>query len=498
MSLIAFILICADTKQVEAYEEVVIVIDPGHGGSGEEDESNSGAINDLIQEKDVNLITANALADYLEEYGNVAVYLTRTEDVKMTLQERVDYAKQLDADYLISVHYNASANHNFFGTEIYTSAFGQMYAKGHALSECIMNKWSESGEFEKDIKTRIGKNGADYYGLIRMGTAAEIPTIILEHGYLDNEHDFSHLQDSQAWVDKGRLDAQGIIDYLGLEKGIVKEKIEPTVQTATPAKAVMPDDTAPEDVRFDIIEYNPESGDFSYEVEASDNDSKLVYYGFSQGAADINTVFSDLKEWDSDRSIQKGVAHIEPGHKGAVSLRVYNSYELSTDVIFEDIGKAKVSNKDIMSTGNDGALGMDDDGAYGAGGDNDDAYSTGDDSTGSDDYEDIEDDSNDGNDPEVMSTNKTNDSNDSSKEDIEDEDPRTPEEKEEMRQRMKDAIDMTQTITESSRRKLVVALIVALLFGTFLVIFIVVSVIKYIKKIHDGDQHGDYSDRYFD
>ena len=58
---------------------------------------------------------------------------------------------------IVSVHYNASADHNFFGSEIFTSAYGECYATGHALAEHIMDKWVAEGNIRKDIKTRIGK-----------------------------------------------------------------------------------------------------------------------------------------------------------------------------------------------------------------------------------------------------------------------------------------------------------------------------------------------------
>ena len=176
--------------KTKAYENLIIVIDPGHGGFSTENETDTGAHYNDVYEKQIDLITAKALYDELSQYGNLTVYMTRTEDVHMDLQDRVDFAKALNADYLISVHNNPRAHHRVYGTEIFTSAFGEEYAKGHSLAETINSWWVEDGNVSKGIKTRIGKNG-DYYGVIRMGREAGIPTIILEHGYLDNDTDFT-------------------------------------------------------------------------------------------------------------------------------------------------------------------------------------------------------------------------------------------------------------------------------------------------------------------
>ncbi|MBR4575522.1 MAG: N-acetylmuramoyl-L-alanine amidase, partial [Lachnospiraceae bacterium] len=112
--------LCAPCR-ADASPVVTIVIDPGHGGRSEEaDETNSGCKYHGLEEKNVNLVTALAMYDELNEYGNVDVYLTRDVDGELSLARRVEFADEVNADVLISVHYNASADHNFFGSEIFT------------------------------------------------------------------------------------------------------------------------------------------------------------------------------------------------------------------------------------------------------------------------------------------------------------------------------------------------------------------------------------------
>lgn len=316
---------------VKAYDTVVVVIDPGHGGEVVEgnESSNAGAMYHDLLEKDINLITAKALKDELGQYGNVEVHLTRTEDVEMSLEERVQYAKSLNADVIVSVHYNASADHNFFGSEIFTSAFGECYAIGHSLAECIMDEWVDYGNIRKDIKTRIGQSGKDYYGVIRVGTGEQIPTIILEHGYLDNDKDYLRIKSEDAWRELGIRDARGIAAYFGLEKDMVRASVEPTRNIDIPNEPVMPDDTEPVGVKLVIDNYDARTGDIDFSLYAYDDESKLMYYGFVKDSADQDTVFEELELWTGKDGLLKGSYHVTPGYFGDLTATVFNTYQLN-------------------------------------------------------------------------------------------------------------------------------------------------------------------------
>ncbi|RPH94084.1 N-acetylmuramoyl-L-alanine amidase [candidate division KSB1 bacterium] len=78
-----------------------IVVDAGHGGKS------TGAIGPLgTNEKDVTLKWAQILKHELEDCGAV-VNLTRAEDADLGLYDRIDTARKLNADFLLSLHCNA-------------------------------------------------------------------------------------------------------------------------------------------------------------------------------------------------------------------------------------------------------------------------------------------------------------------------------------------------------------------------------------------------------
>lgn len=92
----------------------LIVVDAGHGGR------DPGAIGPHnIQEKDVTLMLAKALATALRQKLGVKVLLTRSDDRYLELRERTDYANRVGADLFISLHANASPSGKAYGLETY-------------------------------------------------------------------------------------------------------------------------------------------------------------------------------------------------------------------------------------------------------------------------------------------------------------------------------------------------------------------------------------------
>ncbi len=98
---------------------VVVVLDPGHGGT------DSGALGNGLQEKDLTLKIAKYCKEELEKYSGVTVYMTREDDrylgnrvgdAASDLANRVDKAKEWGADLLVSIHINSGGGQ---GVEVY-------------------------------------------------------------------------------------------------------------------------------------------------------------------------------------------------------------------------------------------------------------------------------------------------------------------------------------------------------------------------------------------
>jgi len=316
-------------QKANAAASINIIIDPGHGG--DLDETSWGACYNNLREKDVNLATAMALKKELEAYGNVNVFLTRTTDEGVTISQRVDRAQLVNADLIVSVHHNAKSHHLFYGGEIFVPSAGRNNAVGTGVAKQIIKQWSAAGVVSRGVKTRIGSNG-DYYGLIRIGAGKNIPTIILEHGYLDNPKDVTRLDEPADWEKNGKMDAAGIAEYFGLKKGVEQTQVWNNSSIKVPAGVVGDDRTAPTDVKLEINSYNPATGEVKYTVSAKEPESRCMYYGFAitcklDQAGNVVPDIKSLEVWNGKNQV-KGTTYVPAGYSGPVCVAVYNNYDL--------------------------------------------------------------------------------------------------------------------------------------------------------------------------
>lgn len=365
-ALICGILLCmlckpiyAYAAQVDSQDPVRIVIDPGHGGE------NLGADHNGYLEKDMSLIVAESMRDELEKYEGIEVYMTRTEDVDMSLEERVDYAEDVGADFFFCLHFNMSSEHDMYGAECWISAYGENYARGMDFSKIEMRALTDLGLYDRGIKTRLGNKG-NYYGVLRMADLAGIPAVIIEHCHLDNVND-EPFYDHHDWLVKyGKLDATAVAMYYGLkseELGVdySDQTYEPT---PVPSDVVRPDDTPPDYISVVYGEpYETESGMWiDAELTATDPDSRMLYYSYS---TDGGLHWSERYRWQDDQgqligdAILSDTIHttipVSSDRDMYVMFKVYNLFNLDTDSEVYYIQKT-VSDGDIYTEGSEGSV----------------------------------------------------------------------------------------------------------------------------------------------
>ena len=175
-----------------------IVLDPGHGGDFDED---LGAVYPPYSERDMTLFTAQLLKAELEMYDDVRVLMTRTDNSSVTLQQRVDYAHSVGADFLYSIHYNATGTHDIHGAEVYISVQKDMYERSFAMAWNTLQELTALGMHPKGVRVRMGRSGAsDYYGILRIASGYQMPAAIVEHCYLDEPTDRAFLAQGQSPV----------------------------------------------------------------------------------------------------------------------------------------------------------------------------------------------------------------------------------------------------------------------------------------------------------
>ena len=108
----------SNAQPINEQKKKVIVIDPGHGGT------DSGAISkEGLAEKDIVLDIARSILFWNKTLleSKYDIYLTRTKDSLISLDDRTKLARYLKPDVFISLHCNQIHDSNIQGCLLYTS-----------------------------------------------------------------------------------------------------------------------------------------------------------------------------------------------------------------------------------------------------------------------------------------------------------------------------------------------------------------------------------------
>ncbi len=216
----------AQEPQGDFAENVIIALDAGHGGGF------SGASYNGLIEKKLTLTVANEIKSYLEEnYTGMEVFLVRDKDsalsgdVAIDLEMRAEYAKSVNADVVVSLHFNASENHTQEGAMVFISHQENVTEISDELGHSILDELAALGIVDNGTRTRNSNdmfdedgNPLDYYAINRHCAKRDIPGIIVEHCFMDNDNDQVFIESEEKLKELAKADAIGIANYYGLVK----------------------------------------------------------------------------------------------------------------------------------------------------------------------------------------------------------------------------------------------------------------------------------------
>ena len=322
--IVAFAAFPEQGETAYAAEPVVVVIDPGHGGE------NLGTDYLPIPEKVYTMQVALYMKEELEKYNNVTVYLTHTEDIDMDLDERADFAKSVNADFLFSLHFNMSISHALYGSEVWVPSTGTLYSRGYSAGNEFLMQFEQMGLFNRGIKTRIGSKGTDYYGIIKHCALRDIPAIIVEHCHVDHINDVANIQSQSRLKELGVRDATAVARYFGLVKkdGEADYSAYAPLAVPVPEERVYNDTTAPVYLEEKLLDYNSNSRSATVELNALDYESPLQYYAFS---TDNGLTWSTLQAWNKGQNEMTVTVNIGYGKKDSLLFKVMNLYDIATN-----------------------------------------------------------------------------------------------------------------------------------------------------------------------
>lgn len=180
-----------------------IVVDAGHGGFDPGKVASDG-----VTEKTINLAIADKLCGFLEQ-GGAVIRTTRVEDSSLSeskrtdLKNRAEIANNSKADLFVSIHQNSFPKGSAKGAQVF---YYKGSEEGKKLADLIQTRLKEVVDIDNN---RVAKANDNYYVLKQI----EIPSVIVECGFLSNsvEHDMllsSEYQEKLAWAIY-----MGILDY---------------------------------------------------------------------------------------------------------------------------------------------------------------------------------------------------------------------------------------------------------------------------------------------
>lgn len=201
---------------------ITVVLDPGHGGI------DPGAEREGKSEADLMLTFARELKEVLLRDGRFSVVMTREEDVFVPLETRTSIARAAEADLFLSLHADALAEGEAQGATVYVLAEEASDAASAALAErhdrddllagvdlsdqddVVAQVLMDMARTEtrprtdrlagtmvaaiKAAEIRMHRNPLQSGGFSVL-KSPDIPSILLELGFLSSERDFARLTD---------------------------------------------------------------------------------------------------------------------------------------------------------------------------------------------------------------------------------------------------------------------------------------------------------------
>lgn len=215
-----------------------IVLDPGHGGIDGGAKGEGGT-----PEKTVTLLFAQELKAILDATGRYEVILTRDDDRFVRLDDRVTFAREKQANLFVSIHADTIRHKRLRGATVYTVSDEASDADAAALAdrENLADRFAgieieeqnpevadilvelvrrETHGFSINFARQIVEKLSSVTGMIknphrhagfRVLRAPDVPSVLVELGYLSNAKDEAQLLDPE-WRRKMAVSIGAAID----------------------------------------------------------------------------------------------------------------------------------------------------------------------------------------------------------------------------------------------------------------------------------------------
>jgi N-acetylmuramoyl-L-alanine amidase/outer membrane biosynthesis protein TonB len=189
---------------------ITVVIDAGHGG----DDNGAHSANGL-KEKDITLSIAKKVAA-LNSNNHINILLSRDNDQRISVKDRVYFAKNHGADLFVSIHLNAAVDEQLNGFSVLIDKNNS--EKNQLLASALINELKATYKTDNEIEVRNK-------GLFVVDSNS-CPAAVIQCGYITNSNDIAFISniDNQEKIARNVLSA--INNYASSAKGIDKQTSE--------------------------------------------------------------------------------------------------------------------------------------------------------------------------------------------------------------------------------------------------------------------------------
>ncbi len=166
-----------------------------------------------MPEYQLNLDVSLKVRDLLVERGYQVVMAREDNDTAISNKERAQLANEAGADVCVRIHANGSEDASSQGALCLVMSpdnpyVGQLYEESNKLAENVLHSYCQATGFtDQGVVTNDTMTGLNW---------SEIPVMILEMGFMTNEHDDTKMADASFQDQMAEGIAEGIDAYFGI------------------------------------------------------------------------------------------------------------------------------------------------------------------------------------------------------------------------------------------------------------------------------------------
>lgn len=237
-------------KPRDAKKTWVIALDPGHGGI---DPGGIGASG--TYEKHITLAMAREIGQALEKTGRYKVVLVRDRDIFVRLRDRIAIAREAGADLFVSLHADVIADKRLRGLSVYTLSekasdreaahLAEMSNKSDLIAGVDLSNetpevtnilidlaqresMNDSSRFANHMVKHLSRetkllNNTHRFAGFAVLKAPDVPSILVELGFLSNAQDEAALKSSAYRNKLSQATVRAVDDFfLGMEQATAR------------------------------------------------------------------------------------------------------------------------------------------------------------------------------------------------------------------------------------------------------------------------------------